>query len=184
MRNNSLSILFESITKLELPKVVYLLHHERFPIFIANADTIETATIGGGTFQLENTTGIPIAAGRIKRFKIVPSSNGNLAPEVFNPVIEWVCTGNYTGTPYSFDEKANEESTLLDKKVAIASLLMGEEDLLVIAIQKLRVRMDLATTADRRKTKQLFEILIDALIKNQTGDVSNDADDEATDETF
>ncbi|KAK6362589.1 hypothetical protein TWF730_000046 [Orbilia blumenaviensis] len=146
MRNNSLSVLFDPITKPELPKVTYLLHHEKFPIFIANADTIETATIGGAKFQLENITGTPISAGRIKRFEIVPSSNGQLSPKVFDLVVECAYTGNYKSGPYVDDGKVNRENDALDKKVAAAALFMGEATLLEVAIQKLRIRMEQAAS--------------------------------------
>ncbi|KAK6508796.1 hypothetical protein TWF481_003566 [Arthrobotrys musiformis] len=184
MRNNCLSALLDPITKPELPKVTYLLHHDKFPVFIANADTIETATNGGATFQLENVNGTPISAGRINRFEIVPSSKGNLAPEIFDVVVEWAYTGNYKGYTGRSDKWTNRRNYHLDKKVAIASLLMGQGDLLVLAIEKLRARMDLATDTSEKEKEENIDDLIDSLAKGGAEDLAEDADDEGTEDAF
>ncbi|KAK6357751.1 hypothetical protein TWF718_002059 [Orbilia javanica] len=180
--NGPLSVVLGPVTKPDLPKVTYLLHHEKFPIFIANADTIKTATIGGGTFQLENRTGEPIAAGRIKRFEIVPSSKGNLSPDIFDLVVQWAYTGDFDSTPYGPDKAVNIKSNRLDKKVAVASLLMGEEDLLALAIQKLRVRMDCTTNENSRVLN--MGTSIGALLKGGVCGVTDDSDDEKLDMIF
>ncbi|KAF3186684.1 hypothetical protein TWF106_008990 [Orbilia oligospora] len=95
------------------------------------------ATICGGTHQLDITTGKSVAAGGIKQLKNFPSSNGNLALGVFGSVIEWVYTGDYPSATNYSDPLINIKSNRTNKKVAVASLIMGEEDLPFVAIQKL-----------------------------------------------
>ncbi|KAF3180036.1 hypothetical protein TWF225_001912 [Orbilia oligospora] len=150
-------------TKPEFPKLTYLLNHEKFPIFIADIDAIERATICGGTPQLDNIPGKSIAAGGIKRLEIVPRSNGNLASGVFGLLVQWAYTGDYPSATNCSNPLINIKSNCTDKKVAILSLIMGEEDLPFVAIQKLGTRTEHDVTADTGETKESFGLMADAL---------------------
>ncbi|KAF3274304.1 hypothetical protein TWF970_008054 [Orbilia oligospora] len=171
MRKNSLSVLFDPTTKPEFPKLTYLLNHEK-------------ATIYGGIPQLDNTTGKSIAAGGIKRLEIVPRSNENPAPGAFGLTVQCAYTGDYLSATNCSNPLINIQSNRTDKNVAIVSLIMGEEDLPFVAIQKLGTRTEHDVTADTGETKESFGLMADALGDMGAEGVPNDVDQESTDEVF
>ncbi|KAF3145448.1 hypothetical protein TWF594_004385 [Orbilia oligospora] len=77
----------------------------------------------------------------------------------------------------------NIKSSRTDKKVAIVSLIIGEEDLPFVAIQKLGTRTEHDVTADTGETKESFGLMADALDEVFEGAV-REATENAVDETL
>ncbi|EPS35897.1 hypothetical protein H072_10624 [Dactylellina haptotyla CBS 200.50] len=142
MKHKSLTRLLDVLSNPKELSVTFLLHFSKFYEF----GTFHNAI--GKCERNSDPSGLPCPCypcpGKIKCLTIIPSETGELTNQTFDKVVEWAYTGDYLPTVAKcrFGMGQTLEDEMLDKRIAAAGMLLGCDPLLVLAIEKLRERME------------------------------------------
>ncbi|KAF3916556.1 hypothetical protein ABW20_dc0102482 [Dactylellina cionopaga] len=143
MRNQSLSILLDALSKPLEPTVTYLLHSSHFRAFEALQKRLYTfGKTSNDNSNDTNDNPLHPWPGKIKCLAVVPSQSGDLSPQIFDRIVEWAYTGDYLSSSTSPDGKIVITGKELDKKIGAVGITLVCPPLLEIAVRKLRDRMD------------------------------------------
>ncbi|KAF3939216.1 hypothetical protein ABW19_dt0208396 [Dactylella cylindrospora] len=128
-----------------VPGITFLVHTSRFSCFEVIRQKVCTRT--SARLQVVN-----VAQPWPRTIKCLTFDMGSITPLIFDRVVEWVYTNDYSGAyanaeDLNLSDSIGDQDDRLDKKLAAAGIVLGGPELVELAIRKMRDRMQAKSEA-------------------------------------